>query len=258
MFAVPSSAVREVAAKLKGQISDTAKLVSAVKGLERESYKPMSEVIADELENSARVSVMAGPMFAVEILRELPTAVTVASKKEERAEEAGRVFHHKNFRVYTSSDIIGVEYGGVFKNVMAIAAGMVDGLEMGYNARAALITRGLAEMKRLVGALGGKSETVSGLSGLGDLLLTATSDLSRNRRVGKALGRGETLEDILENLGQVAEGVKSAEITLALAERYKLEAPITQEVARVLRGECSAKDAAMALISRAPRSEHSL
>ena len=250
IFAVPSAAMREVAEELAPHLGEETSVLSTAKGLEAETLCIMSEVLAEVLGNKDRIAVLSGPSFAREVLEGLPTAVVVAGFELEHAKEIASYFHSGNFRVYTSEDVLGAELGGAFKNVIALAAGVVDGLQMGANARAALITRGLNEMKRLVVSLGGKSETVSGLSGLGDLLLTATGDLSRNRRVGLALGQGKKLEQILEELGQVAEGVHSAKQVLALAKEKKVRLPIVQEIVSLLSGKTKPQESAKNLLSR--------
>ena len=276
VIAVPSDAVRNIAQQFfqqqcfhglteqrrTQQEQPAAKellIVSTSKGVEQQSLAPMSQVLEEELQKApgveARIAVLSGPSFALEVAQGKPTAVTAASKHERVAEQVAELFHYDNFRIYTSTDVAGVEFGGVYKNIIAIAAGVVDGLEMGANARAALITRGLAEMQRIVVQLGGKPTTVMGLSGLGDLLLTATGDLSRNRQVGLRLAHGEKLEDILRTLGAVAEGVKSTFNVRELVHRLQVSAPITEEVAKLLEGKRSAKESAGALLSRARKSE---
>ena len=253
--AVPSSAMREVAKKIKTLIADNAIVVSVAKGLEKGTLKSMSEVLKEELSNTKNIAVLSGPSFALEVVRNLPTAVVVASTNNKTTEKVTELFHFENFRVYTSEDLIGVEHGGVFKNIYALAAGVSDGLGMGHNTRAALLTRGLAEMKRLIIALGGKQETVFGLSGLGDLMLTATGDLSRNRRVGLKLGAGAKLSDVLNEIGQVAEAVTTTEKALELAKKYQVEVPIIEEVSKLLAQKTTAKESMQALLSRATGAE---
>ncbi|MCB0346464.1 MAG: NAD(P)-dependent glycerol-3-phosphate dehydrogenase [Bdellovibrionales bacterium] len=255
VISVPSSAVRSVAEKLKTVLDGSPLIVSTAKGLEDDSLKTMSVVLTEALGSDDKIAVLTGPSFALEVMQGLPTAVTVSSHNEQTREEVAKLFHHGNFRVYTLADVVGAELGGVFKNVIAIAAGVGDTANMGLNGRAALITRGLAEMERLVVALGGESSTVAGLSGLGDLFLTATGDLSRNRRVGMGLGRGEKLEEILDGLGQVAEGVMTTPKILALARQNNVSVPITEEIDRLLRGESNVKESLAALLSRSRRSE---
>jgi glycerol-3-phosphate dehydrogenase (NAD(P)+) len=255
VFSVPAASLREVAKVAKNHANKNAIIVNTAKGLEAETLKSMVTVLVEEFGKKENISTLSGPSFAVEVSQGLPTAVTVASSSLPTAEKVAEIFHSQNFRVYTSQDIIGVEFGGILKNVIALAVGILDGLNMGANARAALITRGLAEMQRLVEALGGDSMTVSGLSGLGDLLLTATSDLSRNRRVGLSLSKGESLETILKDLGQVAEGVHTAPIALALGKKLGVKVPIIEAVNQVLLGKCTPNEAAKALLSRSRTSE---
>lgn len=200
--------------------------------------------------------VLSGPSFAQEVARGQPTALVAASADAAVAALAVQAFHSDSLRVYTSTDPVGVEVGGAVKNVMAIATGIADGLALGLNARAALVTRGLAEMTRLGLALGARAETFMGLSGLGDLVLTATGDLSRNRRVGLRLAQGQTLAQVLRELGHVAEGVYSAPTVLARAQALGVEVPITQAVVDVLEGRTTPAQAMTALMGREPRPEH--
>jgi len=203
----------------------------------------------------APVGIVSGPSFAEEVARGLPTAVSVASTAPTLAADVAALLRGGTLRAYESDDIVGVETGGAVKNVLAIAAGASDGLGFGHNARAALVTRGLAEMARLAGALGGRRETMMGLAGLGDLVLTCTGDLSRNRRVGLALAQGRTLDAILAELGHVAEGVQAARSVAALARRHGVDMPISDAVHRVLHGDVPVRRAVEALLSREPRPE---
>lgn len=253
LFAIPSFAFRETCKKV--EIPDSALLISCTKGLEKDSNKKMSDILEEEFSTNKNIAVLSGPSFAKEVKNNLPTAVVIASRDEAVAKKAAELFHFDNFRVYTSTDLIGVELGGALKNVIALASGMSDGLGLGANARAALITRGLSELRRIVVASGGQAETVSGLSGLGDLLLTATGDLSRNRQVGLKLGKGESLDKILGDLGAVAEGVETAKKALSLARESKVEVPITKEVCAVIEGKKSAKEALESLLSREMKEE---
>ena len=255
VLAVPSFAMRGVISEAKASLAAGTIVVSVAKGLEGGTLKTMSGVLSEELGEGWPVAVLSGPSFALEVLRGLPTAVTIASRSEETAKKAAVYFHHQYFRVYTSTDLVGVELGGAVKNIIALAAGVVDGLGMGNNARAALITRGVAEMQRLITALGGKPQTVAGLSGLGDLLLTATSDLSRNRRVGIRLGKGEKLPEIVASLGQVAEAVETASKALDLARQHGISVPIVEQVDAVLAGRVTAGDAVKSLLAREQRAE---
>jgi len=257
--AIPSGAAREVAKKVRllmgEESSSLPAVVTVTKGLEDETLWTMSEVWGDELGRIARIAALSGPSFAAEVVRGLPTAVTVASEREDLARECAALFHSGTFRVYTSLDLLGVQICGAVKNVIALATGMLDGLNMGANARAAVITRGLAEISRLVGAAGGEPQTAVGLSGLGDLLLTCTGDLSRNRQVGLRLGHGEGLPEILAALGQVAEGVVTTKKVLQLAERHGVVMPIAEEVSKVLEGKSSVRESVNTLLARAQKRE---
>ncbi len=234
--AVPSHAVREVMGRAGACLDEDALVISTSKGIENDTLARMTEVLAEVLPASAgdRVAVLSGPSFAVEVARGYPTAVTAAAEKLAVAERARDLFGNPRFRVYTSTDVVGVELGGAVKNIVAIAAGICDGLRYGRNARAALITRGLAEIARLGVALGGEPLTFMGLTGLGDLVLTCTTDLSRNRTVGLRMGRGETLEEIRSDMRMVAEGVRTTRSVRDLAHRHDVEMPITEEVHAML------------------------
>lgn len=234
--ACPSHAVREVMGAAAAYVEPDAVVVSTSKGIENDTLKRMTEVLADVLPPgpSKRVAVLSGPSFAVEVCRGVPTAVTVAALDPRVAETIRAAFAAPRFRVYTSADVIGVELGGAVKNIVAIATGIADGLDYGHNARAALITRGLAEISRLGTAMGGERVTFMGLAGLGDLVLTCTAELSRNRTVGFRLGRGESLPEILTDMRMVAEGVRTTRSVRALAERIDVEMPITEQVHEML------------------------
>jgi glycerol-3-phosphate dehydrogenase (NAD(P)+) len=225
------------------------------KGFEPGRAKLPHEVCAEELDSSAPVGVLSGPSFAQEVALGLPTALTLASRSAQFARDVARELHGPALRVYSSDDVIGVEVAGAVKNVIAIAVGISDGLSYGHNARAALITRGLAEITRLGVALGGRHETFGGLAGAGDLILTCTGDLSRNRQVGLRLARGEPLAKILAELGHVAEGVNSARELEPMAARLAVEMPITRAVCGVLLDHTQARNAADALLKREPRAE---
>jgi glycerol-3-phosphate dehydrogenase (NAD(P)+) len=212
--------------------------------------------IAREVSPTARVGVLSGPSFAIEVARGQPTALVAASTDEALCEQAVTALHGDSLRIYTSSDPIGVEVGGAVKNVLAIATGIADGMQLGLNARAALITRGLAEMTRLGVALGAHPSTFMGLSGLGDLVLTATGDLSRNRTVGQRLALGLPLAQILRELGHVAEGVHSAATVLRRAQAHGVEMPITEAVVQVLEGQVTPHRAVERLMGREARAEH--
>ncbi len=234
--AVPSHAVREVMGRAGGCMDDAVLVISTSKGIENETLARMTEVLAEVLPaaDSARVAVLSGPSFAVEVARGHPTAVTAAAGDPSIAERVRELFANPRFRVYTSTDVVGVELGGAVKNIVAIAVGICDALRYGHNARAALITRGLAEIARLGEALGGEPMTFMGLTGLGDLVLTCTTDLSRNRTVGLRIGRGETLAEIRSDMRMVAEGVRTTRSVRDLARRHDIEIPITEEVHAML------------------------
>jgi glycerol-3-phosphate dehydrogenase (NAD(P)+) len=232
-----------------------ATFVSATKGLEPDTLLRMSEVIGQELGPRRRVVALSGPSFAIEVAQQLPTAVLVASVDGEAAQMVQAEFRGPYFRLYASDDVVGVEIGGALKNVIAIAAGVVEGLGLGHNALAALITRGLAEVTRLACAAGGKRETLAGLSGLGDLVLTCTGNLSRNRHVGMELARGRSLADVLAGMKMIAEGVRTTAAALALGERYGVELPIATQMAAVLAGRSDVRTAVEALMLRRQRAE---
>jgi glycerol-3-phosphate dehydrogenase (NAD(P)+) len=234
LVATPSHAYRETLERLRAVLPTTAGLAWATKGLEPGSGRFLHEVTAEVLGASWPVAVISGPSFAGEVARGLPTAVTVAAYDADHARRAALLLHGSNMRAYTSTDIVGVELGGAVKNVLAIATGIADGLGFGANTRAALITRGLAEMTRLGLAVGGQRETFMGLAGVGDLVLTCTDDQSRNRRFGLAIGRGQTAEAACAAIGQVVEGAVTVREALRLARTHQVEMPITEQVDRVL------------------------
>jgi glycerol-3-phosphate dehydrogenase (NAD(P)+) len=250
VIATPMSGLREMLAAVPGN----APALWLCKGFEAGSGL-LGHEIARELRPHAACGVLSGPSFAEEVAREQPTALVAASADEALREAAAEVFHSDVLRIYTSSDPVGVEVGGAVKNVMAIATGLCDGLQAGLNARAALITRGLAEMTRLGTALGARAETFMGLSGLGDLVLTATGDLSRNRKVGMRLAQGVPLAQVLAELGHVAEGVYSAPVVLHRARTLGVEMPITEAVVAVLDGCLQAAEAMRLLMGREAKSE---
>ena len=250
VIATPMSGLREMLSALP----EEARVLWLCKGFEAGSGW-LGHEIARELRPHAACGVLSGPSFAEEVAREQPTALVAASADDALRDAAAEVFHSDVLRIYTSSDPVGVEVGGAVKNVMAIATGVCDGLQAGLNARAALITRGLAEMTRLGLALGARAETFMGLSGLGDLVLTATGDLSRNRKVGMRLAQGQPLPRVLAELGHVAEGVYSAPVVLQRARAMGVEMPITDCVAAVLDGRLQANEAMRLLMGREARSE---
>lgn len=257
LFVVPSQVLRGVLNKVLPFISDDAVIASASKGIELDTLKPVSCIYEELLPTALyrRFGVLSGPSFAREVAQEMPTAVVAAAQDEAIAQEIQKVFSTSFFRVYTNGDVIGVELGGAIKNVIAIAAGISDGLGFGYNTRAALITRGLAEMSRLGKAMGASAATFAGLAGMGDLVLTCTGDLSRNRTVGMALGQGKRLSEILGEMKMVAEGVKTTESASQLAARLGIEMPITEQVYRVLYEEKPAREAVMELMTRDLKAE---
>lgn len=230
---VPSHALREVMTRAAAAIPRAATICSATKGIEDDTLCTMHEVLVDVLDAPERITLLYGPSFALEVARNLPTAVVIAGP-ERAAHLAAEAFHGDFFRAYTTDDVAGCCYGGSLKNVMAIACGVADGVGLGSNARAGLITRGLAEISRLAVARGANPLTLMGLAGLGDLVLTCTGDLSRNRRVGLGLGQGKTLFAILEELGEVAEGVVTARSAHRLAQRDGVDMPITAQIHALL------------------------
>lgn len=236
------------------RLSDVCALVTATKGLEQGTLQRMSQV-AEESIGCRRVAVLSGPTFAHEVAAGQPTALVIASHDADLARQLQQAFRTPSFRPYTSADPIGVELAGALKNVIAIAAGVVHGLDLGSNSRAALIARGLAEITRLAVAAGGKPETLAGLAGLGDLVLTCHGESSRNRTVGVELARGRTLAQIRGAMHMVAEGVETTTAALALARRYALEMPITTQVSRILQNEATPGDAVRRLMDRSLRGE---
>jgi glycerol-3-phosphate dehydrogenase (NAD(P)+) len=255
VVAVPSHGMRDILRRAASLVRPGAIVVSAVKGLEQETLFRMSEVIEQELGSRARVAVLSGPSFAAELARQLPTAVSVASPDAAVVEQVQADFRAKYLRLYGTNDVIGVEFGGALKNVIAIAAGVAEGLSLGHNALAGLMTRGLAEMTRLACAAGAQRETLAGLTGLGDLVLTCTGSLSRNRHVGQELARQRSLEDILSSMKMVAEGVRTTQAALALGARHGVELPIATQVAELLAGRKDARTALYELMLRPQRAE---
>jgi glycerol-3-phosphate dehydrogenase (NAD(P)+) len=255
MLAVPSHALHPVLRTVAPMLQPAQGIASAVKGLEPETGKLVHEVVQDIVGRERRLAVISGPTFAKEVGLGMPTAVTVASADPEYAERIVHALHGNGFRAYTSDDVIGVEVGGSVKNVLAIAVGIADGLGLGANTRAGVITRGLAEIMRLGEALGGRRETFMGLAGLGDLVLTCTDDQSRNRRFGLALAKGKSVQQALADIRQVVEGVRVAPEVLRLARKHGVEMPISEQVVRVLAGEITPVDAVRNLATRPPRAE---
>lgn len=257
VLVVPSQFLRVVLRQAKPYLSERTLVVSAAKGIENDTLMPMSDVLKEALSQDAcrRMAFLSGPTFAREVAAEMPTALTVAAEEEAVACQVQKVFSNHYFRVYRSSDIIGVELGGALKNIMALAAGISDGLGYGCNARAALISRGLVEMIRIGVAMGSEERTFMGLSGMGDLVLTCTGDLSRNRSVGLELGRGRKLDDILDGMKMVAEGVKTTLSAYQLAARLGVEAPIIEQMYLILFEKKNPRDAVADLMQRSLKSE---
>ena len=254
--AAPSHAVRAVITSAAPAIANDALVVSVSKGLEPERLDRMSQVITEVLGERARVAVVSGPSFALEVYQRHPTLVVAAARDEAVARDAQRTFRSPYFRVYTNTDVVGVELGGALKNVIALAAGVVDGLGFGNNTRAALITRGLAEITRLGVAMGANPLTFAGLAGMGDLILTATGALSRNRTLGIELGKGKSLAESQRGRHTVAEGVNTARTAVALAERHGVEMPISREMAAVLFDGKPPRQALADLMERELKPEH--
>ena len=253
--AVPSHGTRDVLRSVASIIDEDAVIVSATKGLEVGTLLRMTQVIEEEVGSSHEVAVLSGPSFSKEVVAELPTAVCVAGRSELTVQAVQQEFRSHSFRLYGTDDVVGVEIGGAMKNVIAIAAGVVESLELGQNALSALITRGLAEISRLAEAAGGRRETLSGLSGLGDLVLTCTGALSRNRSLGLELGRGHQLNEVLDGMKTVAEGVRTTGAAIELGKRYGVELPITAQMADVLAGLRPPRAAVEELMLRRQRSE---
>jgi glycerol-3-phosphate dehydrogenase (NAD(P)+) len=260
---MPSHHCRTLFQRMRPHLKPPMLFVSATKGLENQSLLRMTEVITEVLSEAGgfrpRIGALSGPSFAKEVARGDPTAITIASRDSELAQTMQREFSDPRFRVYTNEDVIGVELGGALKNIIAIAAGVCDGLGLGHNSVAGLITRGLAEMTRLVVASGGHRDTMAGLAGLGDLVLTCTGDLSRNRSVGVELGRGRKLQEIIAGMhGMVAEGVLTTNAAVGLATRYDIEMPITEQMHAILHQGKSPRDAIYELMTRSGKSEREM
>ncbi|OOO02912.1 MAG: Glycerol-3-phosphate dehydrogenase [NAD(P)+] [Chromatiales bacterium USCg_Taylor] len=255
VVAVPVNALREVTRDVLAKVSGTLRIALACKGIEASTHKLGHETVEEVLGMNTVTALVSGPSFATEVAAGLPTALTVASRNEPFARDLVQRLHNRSFRAYISDDLTGVAIGGAVKNVLAIAAGVGDGLGFGANTRAALITRGLAEMVRLGLALGGQRATLTGLAGIGDLVLTCTDDQSRNRRLGLMLGRGVSLAEAVRRIGQVVEGVRTAYEVLSLARKHAIEMPISEQVVRVVAGECEPREAVQTLLAREPRQE---
>lgn len=254
IVAVPVAALRGTLQLIAKSPAPVA-VIWVCKGFESGTSQLPHQIVTDTLPIHFPRGVLSGPSFAQEVARSLPTALTLASGDGEFAQRTAKALHHSRLRIYSSTDVVGVEIGGAIKNVLAIAAGICDGMKMGLNARAALLTRGLAEMTRLGLQMGGRAETLGGLSGVGDLILTCTGDLSRNRQVGMLLAQHKTLDNILKELGHVAEGVYTAREVHRIAQQRGVEMPICAAVYRVLYENLSADMAVEALLSRQPGNE---
>lgn len=247
--AVPSPFVRSTMKSASKFIKGGTIIVDVAKGIEDQTYQTMTEIIEDECPQ-ARVGILSGPSHAEEVGRKIPTTIVAGSKERDVAECIQDTFMNETFRVYTSPDVIGIELGGSLKNVIALAAGIVDGLGFGDNTKAALMTRGIAEIMRLVTALGGNIETVAGLSGIGDLIVTCTSKHSRNRNAGYLIGQGKTYQEAMDEVKMVVEGVYSAKAAMALAREHNISMPIVEAVNKVLFEGADAKEVSMQLLMR--------
>ena len=256
ILAVPAQTLRENLSRWKPHLRPGVRLVSLMKGIEVETGKRMSEVIAEVAQiDPGQIAVVSGPNLAREIADRQPTATVVASESIETAEVVAEISANGYFRPYTNTDVVGVEMGGAVKNVIALAVGIADGQKLGDNSKASIITRGLAETSRLAAAMGAQQHTLSGLAGLGDLVATCASPLSRNRTFGRHLGEGMSLEDVIAHTSQTAEGVKSAPAVLALGRRYGVDLPIAESVCAVLGGKLRVDELAGLLLSRKRKHE---
>lgn len=255
LVVIPSHAFRQTLEAIAPHLNDDSRLMWASKGFEPETGRLLHAVVEDMFGKRFPTAVISGPTFALEVAKGMPTAVTVASADQAFATEIAQRLHSETFRAYTSSDVVGVEVGGSVKNILAIAAGIADGLGFGANARAALITRGLTEVMRLGEALGGHRETLMGLAGLGDLVLTCTDDLSRNRRFGLALGRGNDMKEARDSIDQVVEGIEAAKEARRVAESLNIEMPIIDQVYQVLYNNRSPHEAVTQLLHRQQKPE---
>lgn len=255
VMAVASVFVRETAKRISSMILPGTILVNVAKGIEEATLKTLTEVIEDEIPQ-AEVAVLSGPSHAEEVSRKIPTTIVAGAKKKQVADKIQDVFMTDFFRVYTSPDVIGIELGGSLKNVIALAAGVLDGAGLGDNTKAALMTRGIAEISRLGVAMGGKYETFAGLSGVGDLLVTCTSKHSRNRNAGFFIGQGKTAAEAMKEVNQTVEGVYSAKAAYLLGKKYQIELPIVEQVNKVLFEDKPVKEAVYELLIRQKTEEH--
>ena len=256
VMAVASVYVRETAKSIASKIPSGMIIVNVAKGVEEATLKTLTEVIEDEIPQ-AEVAVLSGPSHAEEVSRKIPTTIVAGAKKKEVADKIQDAFMTEFFRVYTSPDVIGIELGGSLKNVIALAAGVLDGMGLGDNTKAALMTRGIAEISRLGVAMGGKYETFAGLSGMGDLMVTCTSKHSRNRNAGFLIGQGKTAKEAMQEVNQVVEGVLSARAAYKLGEKFQVELPIVEQVNKVLFEEKPVEEAIYELLIRQKTEEHS-
>lgn len=255
LISVPSHAFKSTLINIKPFLGQSPQIAWATKGFDGETGALLSEVVAGILGENIATAVLSGPTFAREVAADLPTAITIASASEDFISQLTGALHNQRFRTYTSTDIVGVQVGGAIKNVLAIAAGIADGLGFGANTRAALITRGLTEIMRLGIKLGGQSDTFMGLAGLGDLILTCTDNQSRNRRFGLALGQGKSRERAVEEIAQEVEGISAAHEAYRLSQKYNVEMPITEQVYNVLFNGLDPKQAVQNLLTRDQKSE---
>lgn len=255
IIVVPSVGFRHTLTLLKPLLAPHMRLICAAKGLDTETGQLLGDVIEEVMGKERPFAVLSGPSFAREVAAGLPCAVVIASRHQAMLNDLKQRFNSSIFRIYTSHDVTGVEIGGVAKNVIAIATGISDGMELGSNARSALITRGLAEIIRLGTALGGNMETFVGLSGLGDLILTCSDNQSRNRRLGLAIGKGHDIHQAEKEIGQAIEGKRNAELVFKLAEKHGIDMPICETIWQILQGKLAAKEAIDILLSRTSKSE---
>ncbi len=255
LISVPSHAFKDTLIKIKPFASKDIKIAWASKGFNPETGELLHQAVADVFSPQTPAAVLSGPSFAREVAASLPTAVTIAATQQAFAEQLAQLMHSPYFRTYTSNDIVSVQVGGAVKNVLAIAAGIADGIGFGANTRAALITRGIAEIIRLNNALGGQQEALMGLAGLGDLILTCTDDQSRNRRFGIALGQGKNSEQAINEIGQEVEGISAAKETYRLAKKYAIDMPITEQTYRVLYEGLAPLSAVQSLLQRDQKPE---
>jgi len=255
LVAVPSHAFRTTLESIKPHLDPTTRIAWVTKGLDPNSGQLLHKTVYEILSENTPVAVVSGPTFAMEVAKNLPTAITIASPSNEFSSLLSSIIHNQRFRVYTSDDIVGVQLGGAIKNVLAIATGAADGLGFGANSRAAIVTRGMAELIRLGQALGGKQETLMGLAGLGDIVLTCTDNQSRNRRLGIGLGKGRPINEIIEEIGQEVEGISAARELHLLAIKHKIEMPIAEQVYKVLYENVSPTTAVQNLLVREQKKE---